>query len=335
MVENSFAGFSRAERKRRLEVKCESETFVCLKNIFASEKFDDIVLREFAELNDELREIYRLVAAMESSGIKVHRQMIIRLLGIPAENINASLAQLTDIINEYTVSEREGIYGWKGRHPVIMEIITKYKMTNFSEFYDLFERVIDNLVPTYDIEVRTIKQLCAFDSGISRIPDKHLRNKLLRKMISKVPGERIPRHRLIRYLIDINELDKAETEIRLYEHDFRVDGPIQRFKIILLLARSERTPGILDEDRKAILEMAREQSINSVDRFPDNKDILRTYCDVGIEYFRQTGEMLVFDDAMEKLRLAEGRVGDPDITNIIARYERRISGIEYDHTDED
>lgn len=335
LVENSFSGFSRSERKRRLEVKCESETFVCLKNIFASEKFDDIVLREFAELSEELREIYRLVAAMESSGIKVHRQMIIRLLGIPAENIQSSLSQLTDIIHEYSVSEREGIYGWKGRHPVIMEIITKYKMTDFSEFYSLFEKVIDSLVPTYDIEVRTIKQLCAFDSGISRIPDKHLRNKLLRKMISKAPGERIPRHRLIRYLIDINELEKAETEIRLYEHDFRSDGPIQRFKIILMLARAERTPGILDEDRKAILEMAREQSINSVDRYPDNKDILRTYCDVGIEYFKRTGEMFVFDDAMEKLRSAEGRIGDPDITSIIARYERRISGIEYDNSYEE
>ena len=216
-----------------------------------------------------------------------------------------------------------------------MEIITKYKMTDFSEFYSLFEKVIDSLVPTYDIEVRTIKQLCAFDSGISRIPDKHLRNKLLRKMISKAPGERIPRHRLIRYLIDINELEKAETEIRLYEHDFRPDGPIQRFKIILLLARAERTPGILDEDRKAILEMARERSINSVDRYPDNKDILRTYCDVGIEYFKRTGEMFVFDDAMEKLRSAEGKIGDPDITSIIARYERRISGIEYDNSYEE
>lgn len=335
LVESSFSGFSRAERKRRLEVKCESETFVCLKNIFASEKFDDIVLREFAELDDELREIYRLVAAMESSGIKVHRQMVIRLLGIPAANINGALAQLTDIIHEYVVSEREGVYGWKGRHPVIMEIITKYKMADFSEFYDLFEKVIDGLVPTYDIEVRTIKQLCAFDSGISRIPDKHLRNKLLRKMISKAPGERIPRHRLIRYLIDISELEKADTEIRLYEHDFRLDGPVQRFKIILMLARAERTPGILEEDRKAILEMAREEAINAVDRYSDNKDILRTYCDVGVEYFKRTGEMFVFDDAMDKLREAEVRVGDPDITNIVARYERRMSGMDYESSCEE
>jgi len=178
LVESSFSGFSRTERKRRLVAKCESDTFVCLKNIFASEKFDDIVLREFADLNEELREVYRIVAAMESAGINVHRQLVVRLLGIPATDIAASLARMIDIIHEYTVSDREGIYGWRGRHPVITDIITKYKMTDEKEFYRLFEDVIDNLVPTYDIEIRTIKQLCAFQSGISRLPDKHLRNRL-------------------------------------------------------------------------------------------------------------------------------------------------------------
>ena len=334
LVESSFAGFSRPERKRRLVARCESDTFVCLKNIFASESFDDIILREFAELDEQYREIYRLVAAMESTGINVHRQMVIRLLGMPAEDVAAALTRMTDIIHEYTISGREGIYGWKGRHPVITDIITKYKMTDTGEFYELFEMVIDNLVPTYDIEIRTIRQLCAFEAGISRIPDKHLRNKLLRKMISKAPGERIPRHRLIRYLIDINELEKAETEIRLYENDFRADGPIRRFKIVLMLARAEKTPGILDEDRRAILDMARDQSIRAIEQYPDNKDLLRTYCDVGLAYFKRTGEIFVFDDGMEKLKDAEDRIGDPDIINIIARYERRISGMEYEVIDE-
>ena len=31
LIENSFSGFSRTERKRRLVAKCESDTFVCLK----------------------------------------------------------------------------------------------------------------------------------------------------------------------------------------------------------------------------------------------------------------------------------------------------------------
>jgi len=335
LVENSFSGFTRVERKRRLTVKCESDTFVCLKNIFASEQFDDIVLREFAELDENTREIYRLVAAMESAGINIHRQLVIRLLGIPAAEITASLVNLVDIIHEYTISEREGIYGWKGRHPVITDIITKYKMKDEKEFYKLLETVIDNIVPSYDIEIRTIKQLCSFDSGISRFPDKHIRNKLLRKMISRVPGERVPRHRLIRYLIDINQLEKAETEIRLFEHDFKIDGPVLRFKIILLMARAERTPGILDEDRLAILEFARKLGVNAIDKYKNNKSLLGTYCEVGVEFFKRIRNKEVFDDAMSKLKDAEERIGDPDITNIIIRYERRIAQLEYETLDEE
>jgi predicted kinase len=334
LVENSFSGFSRSERKRRLVAKCESDTFVCLKNIFASEQFDDIVLREFAELDQNLQEIYRLVSAMESAGVNVHRQLVVRLLGMSAESISASLVNLVDIIHEYTISEREGIYGWKGRHSVITDIITKYKMTDEKEYYKLFETVIENIIPTYDVEVRTIKQLCSFDSGISRFPDKHVRNTLLRKMISKVPGERVPRHRLIRYLIDVNELEKAETEIRLFENDFGTEGPLERFKVILLLARSERTPGILDEDRIAILEMAREKSIKAVERYKNNKNILKTYCDVGLEIFKRSQDSSVFEDSMVQLKEAEARLGDPEITTSLIMFERQFSKLQSELAEE-
>lgn len=328
LIESSFSGFSRSERKRRLVAKCESDTFVCLKNIFASEQFDDIVLREYAELDENLQNIYKLVSAMESAGVNVHRQLVIRLLGISPEAVAASLVNLVDIIHEYTISDREGIYGWRGRHPVITDIISKYKMSNEEEYYKLFETVIDNIIPTYDVEIRTIKQLCSFDDGISRFSDKHLRNKLLRKMISKAPGERVPRHRLIRYLIDVNELEKAETEIRLFENDFNTDGPLERFKIILLLVRADRAKGILDEDRMAILEMARDKAINAVDRYKNNKNIIKTYCDVGLEIFKRTMDSSAFEDGIMKLRDAESRLGDPEITNSLIYFERRYSHIQ-------
>ncbi len=43
LVEQTFSGFSRTERRRRLIDRCEADMFVCLKNIFASEAFDDII----------------------------------------------------------------------------------------------------------------------------------------------------------------------------------------------------------------------------------------------------------------------------------------------------
>jgi hypothetical protein len=160
LVDTNFAGFSRGERKIRLTQRCEADMFVCLKNIFSSDKLDDIMLREYATLATPLQDIYKIVAAMESAGVRVHRQLVIRLLGIPAMRIGAVLDGLSDIIHEQTVDEREGVYAWKGRHKVIMDIIAEHKFYTENKRYDLLKKVVDSISPTYDIEIRTIRELC-------------------------------------------------------------------------------------------------------------------------------------------------------------------------------
>ena len=137
LVEGGFAGFSRSERRRRLIQRCDADMFVCMKNIFSSEKLDDIILREYATLDKEARDVYRIVAAMESAGVHVHRQLVIRLLGIPAMEIAAILTRLTDIVHEQTVSETEGIYAWRGRHKVIVDIIAEHKFYDTGKRFDL------------------------------------------------------------------------------------------------------------------------------------------------------------------------------------------------------
>ena len=326
LVEPMFSGFSRHERRRRLVDRCEKDFFVCLKNIFATESLDDIILREFASLEYVYQEIYRHVAALENAGVRVHRQLVIRLLGIQADTISAALTQLTDIIHEYDVDVKEGIFGWQSRHSVIAAIITKYKFSDLSKTVQLFERVIDSLHPTFDIEIRTIRDLCNVETGLPRIPDKDTQNRLLRRLMSVAPGERVPRHRLIRNLIDEGAFDKAETEIRIFSKDFGTDGPVHRYKVNLMVARANRTPGILEEDRIAILEQAQELAVMGAEKFPNNKNILSAYVELGIAYYKRTGRFSFFDDAMGKLKLAEERNGDPEISKTILKYERRMAG---------
>ncbi len=188
LIEPQFSGFSRAEKRVRLLDRCEADMFVCLRSIFASENFDDIILREYAELELDLQDIYRYVAAMENAGVKVHRQLLIRLLNIPASVISSALDSLTDIISEYDVSEKEGIFAWRARHAVIAKIITRYKFNDTNKMITLFEQVIRNLQPTYDIEVRTIRELCNIDTGIPSIPSKETQNRLLRMHDFGCPG---------------------------------------------------------------------------------------------------------------------------------------------------
>lgn len=328
LVEDSFSGFSKPERRRRLVHRCEADMFVCLKNIFASESFDDIILREFAGLQGTPQDVYKHVAAMETLGVRVHRQLAIRMLKLRPSEISSLLTDLDDIVEEYPIERRHGIYGWKCRHGVISDIITRYKFGDLEQIIGLLDRVIDNISPSYDIEVRTLRDLCNLDGGLARIPDKKEQNRLLRRMISMAPGERVPRHRLIRNLIDQGEFEKAETEIRVFNFDFGPDGPVHRYRITLMVARAARAPGLLDEDRIAILEQAQELASSGIARFPNNKSILAAYAELGVEYLRRTGKYTFFDAAMDELKAAETRLADPDITTMISRFERRAAGSE-------
>ena len=235
---------------------------------------------------------------LETAGVSVHRQLVMRLLGIEADDVADVLRGLADIVTEYTINAREGIYGWRGRHSVINAIVTKYKFSHLSDMVDLLENVIDHIYPTYDIEMRSIRELCNIETGLASIPDKDTQNRLLRKMISAAPGERVPRHRLIRNLINQGSYDQAETEIRIFDKDFGRDGPVARYGVDLVTARALHSPGLMDEDRLAILEDARRLAAAAIERFPYSIRVFAAYCDVGLAVFRLSGSAGVFEEAL-------------------------------------
>lgn len=323
LVEATFSGFSFPEKRRRLVERCEADAFVCLRNIFATEKFDDIILREYAQMSVADQEIYRLVSAMQNAGIRVHRQLLIRLASIAADMVESALDNLVDVISEYDISVRFGVYGWKVRHSVIAGIIAKYKFADPAAMLELFERVIKNISPTYEIERRTINEMCNVETGLPSIADKKTQNRLLRTLISVAPGEPIPRHRLIRNLISLEKFDLAETEIRVFKHDIGVDGPVARYQVVLLLARAMYTPGLMDEDRLVILRQAESQAAASAEKYRNNRQVLMAYCDVGLELIKQAKDEACLDAALKALKEAEIRTGDEMITKSIRHYERR------------
>ena len=322
LVEDRFKGFSRSEKRQRLTERCGSDMFVCMKNIFGFDTFDDIILREYADLSDDYQEVYRRVAAMESAGIRVHRQLVIRTVGIQASQIARVTDDLDGIIREYTVSERDGIYGWQVRHPVIADIVRRYKFSDPEEFFQLLDQTVSNLNPTYRIEISSINEICNMKRGIGAIPNRQKQNELLRKMISLAPRERVPRHRLITNLIKLGEYDPAETEIRIFENELRRDGPVQRYKVQLLLQRAKTAVGLMDEDREALAREAAAEAQSGVDRFSDDKNIYRSYLEAGVACYKFGGKADIFDDAMSTAKSAYDRILDPELRRIITIFER-------------
>lgn len=159
------------------------------------------------------------------------------------------------------------------------------------------------------------------------IPDKNSQNVLLRKMISMAPGERVPRHRLIRNLIELGVYEKAETEIRIFENDFDSDGAVMRYKIALLTARAVHTPGIMEEDRVSILREACDVAHIALNKFPGHKYVHAAHCELDIEFYRKTKDFSVFEFALNELKKSESKVGDPELSKLVSRYERQISNL--------
>ncbi|TIN69950.1 MAG: hypothetical protein E5Y30_17115 [Mesorhizobium sp.] len=165
--------------------------------------------------------------------------------------------------------------------------------------------------------------MCNLDTGLPSIPEKEVQNRLLRKLISVAPGEPIPRHRLIRNLIDLEKFDLAETEIRVFESDLGRDGPVARYRIVLLLARALYTPGIMEEDRIVILKKAEAQASSSAARFENNRHVLSAYCEVGLELLKRTGDTSAFDTALNALKAAAQRMSDEEGAKAVRSFERR------------
>jgi hypothetical protein len=321
LVHPSFKSMTRLEQVQALRQRCGADMFVCLKNIFANESLDIILLQEYEELDPPVQDLYRYVAALEAVGTRVHRQLMIRMLGIPADRVQASLNMMAGIVDEYDIDVKDGIYGWRTRHLVIARKITDYKFSAHSELNALFESIIDNLNPSVPLELNTVRQICDSEYGIGRLGDSESKERLYRRLIEKAPGERIPWHRLIRELLREGSYESAENLIRSAEEAVGADAPLDRFKVRLLVVRSQKTPGISEGDRLALLRKAYELAMTNTSRHKWDKYSFYTLCDVASQLVQKGESSYILQEALTHAQKAADRILDPEMPNRLREYE--------------
>jgi hypothetical protein len=240
LVSPEFRQLSRGKQFERLRKKCSADMFVCLKNIFANESLDTILLNEYAQIEESYQEYYRYVAALEAVGTRVHRHLLVRMLGMPPDQISHILLALTGIVEEYDVKPDQGVFGWSTRHLVIARKIMEYKFSHIDEVTRLFELIVDNINPAVSLELQTVRDICDSEFGIGRIGDRDTRMRLYQRLIRIAPAERIPWHRLIREMLEAGVDNEAEIEFSIKSAEEAVgnDGPLDRYKARLLVIRA-------------------------------------------------------------------------------------------------
>ncbi len=328
LVEGEFLQLGHADKVQRLRDRCSADMYVCLKNIFRADNLDNILLQEYADLEVAARDVYRHVAALQAMGGKVHRQLIMRLLGIDAGGIQALLAGMEGVVDEYDISHPQGLYGWSSRHDVIAQVIATYKFADQAELFSLLDRMIAGLNPTVHIEMETARSIAANDMGIQRLSDKGSQAELLRKLIAAVPGERTPRRRLVRLFLDGGDLPEAERSIAASQRAIGQDNIIDRYRVVLALRRSEQLTGLLDEDRRALLLEAERLARACIKKQPMDRYNYRALADVGIAFATRFSDVRVLSDAIGLMKNTESDIPDGDF----ARDRRTLESLLRRHT---
>lgn len=324
LVEQSFLALSRGDRLARLRNKCSSEMYVCLKNIFANDNLDDILLQEYFSLGGESQDVYRYVASIQALGGYVHRQLILRLLGLDVTALDALLAQLEGVVFERVVDSRRGIFGWETRHDVIATVIARVKFADQAEIKDLFFDLIDGLNPSIAIEVDTAVALATEEMGISRLTVFGDQIAAYRRLIAVIPSHRTPRRRLVKLFLSRDMLPEASNEIATAERAVGSDVVLQRYKAQVALRKSETITLVEDADRRAILLDAENIIRSCISKYGPDLYSYETLGRVGLALAERFNDFDVIDDAITLLSEFERDNGDPQIQIIRRRLSDRL-----------
>ena len=325
LVDSDFSILPRHKQLKRLQERCAADMYVCLKNIFASEELDNILLREYADLQPDEQEIYRYVAALESLEARVHRQLILRVLKVDAQSLQGFLVRMDGILSEYDIKPSDGLYGWSTRHGVVAKTIATYKFHDQQELFNLFETIAENLNPNEWLEKDLARSMCQEEYGIQKLIDREKQLVILRSLVNLLPADRTVRHRLVKQYLDMDMTDEAAREIKIAKKFIGKTSTMVRYSVYVLIRRASATEGILEEDRIALLRDAESLAIQNLGTkaFSDDIHNYKAYGQVGEELAEKGQGLEALDAAIKAAIEAEERILDPMLTEIRRSMERQ------------
>jgi SIR2-like domain len=330
LADADFLRLGRNRKLARLRDRCKSEMFVCLKNIFGSNELDFILLNEFSALGDAEQDVYRHVAVLQAMNAEVHRQLIMRVMGLDYESLKPLLLSLDGVVEEYTVNASLGLYGWTTRHDVIAETIAKYKFDEPQELFQVLETLISGLNPTVGMELATMHAMCSSDWGISHLPSEEDQVALLNRLIDVVPGERTPRRRLVRRHLESRELGEAYQAIQAARRVIGQDNIINRYDALRLLYRAEEDSLLQQGDRLALLKQAAGMAEAVLVRDPLDVHTMRVFGNIAVKIATLSGQAQRLEDAVNRLRAAQQQLLDPEVGKLARHFDQVLSGLAVD-----
>lgn len=317
VVPQEFLYMADHDRISFLKERCRSDVFICLKNLFASEAFDKIILDEISHLEPQLRDVYIQVAALEAIATGCHRQLVLRSLQISPEAISEILEDLEGLLAERTSNEVEGIYVWRTRHPEIAKIVAKHFYASPSARLELLWCILRDLNPTLRIELNLINGICNSDLGLLSIHVADERIALLERLEELAPFNRVVRHRMLRELISSGELPEAQNYLDRAIVDVGIDPPLSRYQVLVYQKLAKSNPAQCAE----YLQAAWNACEDGERRFSDSWYVYRSFCEVAEDFAALVGDLSYAERAAKSGRAAFERLCEEQLEQSVRRVE--------------
>lgn len=311
LLDPSVVNDSRGAQIRMVTDRATSDMFVALKYFFSSDSLDSIVLEEFAQLDDDVQEVYKVTSLLEATYAHASRQTILEVMDLDWSDIPLVLRRTKGVLDQKLVDSREGIYVWRTRHRVIAQVVAGYKYHDQDELYFILRKIVNSLNSAMLLDRYIVPSLCDTEWGIGRLADMDRQIELLETLCQR-SSSRIPWHRLIAVWVD-RDLSRAESVIRQAEGAVGLDSPIARYKARLLVAKAGDLKRLGTDDYIALLLKAEDLAREAIRKWPDNKYSYQTLADVGEALLKGTGNGRILQDAVIEMADAYDRILDDQL----------------------
>jgi len=302
---------TRDQQIQLVKNKSAADMFVALKYLFATSGLDQIVLAEFAGLEDDVQEIYKVAALLEATYASAPRQVVLEVLDLAWSDIATILNRTKGVLHQKEVNRRDGLYVWRTRHPVIAQVISRFKYSDDAELYFILRKVIDALNSSMLLDRQIVPNLCDSEWGIGRIRDLDRQVRLL-EMLCEKSMNRVPWHRLIGLWLGA-DLTMAESTIRRALAAVGYDSPIARYEVRLKLAKAQELKALGTNDYITLILEAEDAAKQAIEKWPESKYCYRSLADVGEALHAATGSSRILEESIEAINVAYDQILDDQL----------------------
>ena len=148
--------------------------------------------------------------------------------------------------------------------------------------------------------------------------------RILEQLADRLPDDHVLRHRLVREFLRRGEFAEAESVLEKAIDEVGLDPPLLRYRVELYRSKARHEPGLMNEDREALLRWAWAECQTAVNTYSENWFTYRSLLEVAVDWLELTGEDGWLEQAVDDATEAYSRLFEPNLLRHLQDGERRL-----------